>query len=122
MCGRMFPSVGLAYRVAAVEAMSAADATCDGFGEFMRKYIRSSSEIADVLDYLYGYARSGHFHGGVFPMGEFSRAFFFDPLLDTEWVNRDALHRSCYELMREAIVNWMQSVVQQTHSVFDEPE
>ena len=28
-----------------------------------------------------------------------------------EKVERDSIHRTCYELTREAIVNWMQSVV-----------
>lgn len=122
VCGSSFPSVGLAYRVAAVEAMSAADSTCNGFSEFMRKYVSSTSGFDDILDYLYGYARSGHFHGGAFPMGEFSRAFYLDPLMDTDWVNRDALHRTCYELTREAIVNWMQSVVPEPETDLSDSE
>ncbi|MBQ0933673.1 hypothetical protein [Ideonella alba] len=111
VCGQQFPSVGLAYRVAAVEAMSAADPSCKGFSEFMRKYVTSLKDIDSLLDYLYGQARSGHFHAGSFPGGEFSRVNYFDPLMDMEKVERDSIHRTCYELTREAIVNWMQSVV-----------
>lgn len=111
VCGHLFPSVGLAYRVAAVEAISGADKTCNGFSEFMRKYITSRTDIDSILAYLYGYARSGHFHGGVFPMGEFTRVGHFDPLMDMDSVERDSVHRACYELTREAIVNCMQSVV-----------
>ena len=111
VCGQQFPSVGLAYRVAAVEAISAVDQTCVGFSEFMRKYVTSLTDIDSILEYLYGKARSSHFHAGTFPMGEFSRASYFDPLMDMERVERDSIHRTCYELTREAIVNWMQSVV-----------
>lgn len=111
VCGHLFPSVGLAYRVAAVEAMSTADKTCNGFSEFMRRYITSRTDFDDILDYLYGNVRSGHFHGGEFPMGEFSRPGYFDALMDMDTMERDSVHRACYELTREAIVNWMQSVV-----------
>jgi hypothetical protein len=111
VCGHLFPSVGLAYRVAAVEAISSADQYCKGFSEFMRKHLASRPGLDSILSYLYGYARSGHFHGGAFPMGEFERHQYFDPLMDTESVERDSIHRACYEITREAIVNWMQTMV-----------
>lgn len=111
VCGQQFPSVGLAYRVAAVEAISSADPSCNGFSEFMRKYVTSLKDIDSLLKYLYGQARSGHFHAGSFPVGEFSRANYFDPLMDMERVERDSIHRASYEVTREAIVNWMQSIV-----------
>lgn len=107
VCGRYFPSVGLAYRVAAVEAVCQADRTCKGFGDFMRRYVASRSDLDQILNYLYGDIRSAHFHGGEFPMGEFRRQSFFDPLMDAEATQRDALHRLCHELTREAIVNWV---------------
>lgn len=111
VCGQSFPSVGLAYRVAAVEAISASDTTVNGFSEFMRKYVKSTNDIEGLLQYLYGPVRSGHFHAGGFPMGEFSRQRYFDPLMDMDSVNMDSVHRACYELTREAIVNWMQLMV-----------
>ena len=111
VCGQSFPSVGLAYRVAAVEAISAADAACNGFSEFMRKHVTSNTDIEGLLSYLYGPARSGHFHAGGFPMGEFSAQRYFDPMMDMDVIHMDSVHRACYELTREAIVNWMQSMV-----------
>jgi hypothetical protein len=118
VCGRYFPSVGLAYRVAAVEAISKADTECKSFSEFMRKHVISQKDIEGVLTYLYGVARSAHFHGGEFPMGEFSRSpFLFDPLMDSEAVQRDALHRTCYELTREAIVNWLNQMIPEVPGV-----
>jgi hypothetical protein len=111
VCGRYFPSVGLAYRVAAVEAVCQADRTCKGFSDFMRKHITSQKHLDEVLDYLYRVARSAHFHGGEFPMGEFGRRPFFDPLMDVESAQLHALHRTCYALTREAIVNWLSQLI-----------
>lgn len=112
VCGLSFPSVGLAYRVAAVEAISSADNQCKGFSDFMRKHVSSRKDIEEALTYLYGVARSAHFHGGEFPMGEFSRSpFCFDPLMDSEAMQRDAFHHMCYELTREAVVNWLNQMV-----------
>jgi hypothetical protein len=116
VCGRTFPSVGLAYRVAAVEAISAADNTVKGFSEFMRKYVKSSGDIESLLQYLYGSARSGHFHAGAFPMGEFSRQNYFDPLIDIDTAHHDSIHRSCDDLIREAVVNWMLMMVPEPES------
>lgn len=111
VCGHQFPSVGLAYRVAAVEAISKADSECEGFSEFMRKHVKSQNDIDPILNYLYGTARSGHFHDGFFPMGEYSRPRHFDAFMDSEKVEADQLHRICYDVTREAIVNWILSIV-----------
>jgi len=112
VCGKYFPSVALAYRVAAVEAISEADPASKGFSNFMRKHIRSQHDIEEILNYLYGVARSAHFHGGEFPMGEFTRqGMFASPFMDAEAVQRDSLHRTCYELTREAIVNWLVEIL-----------
>lgn len=111
VCGHQFPSVGLAYRVAAVEAACKADQTCDAFSDFMRKYISSRQVLDDILDYLYRNVRSAHFHGGKFPMGEFDRQIMFEPLMDADSAQRDELHRRCYELTREVIVNWLGQVI-----------
>ncbi len=116
VCGRYFPSVGLAYRVAAVEAVCQADRTCKSFSDFMRKHVTSQTDLDGILDYLYRVVRSAHFHGGEFPMGEFRRQHFFDQLMDAEAIQRDALHRTCYELTREAIVNWLVQLIPDTAS------
>ncbi len=113
--GQQFPSVGLAYRIAAVEAIAVGGKTASSFAEFMRKHITSTSDLDEILDYMYGSVRSAHFHSGEFPLGEFARVQFFDPLMDSESLERSSLHRVCYELTREAIVNWMSSLVPETH-------
>jgi hypothetical protein len=108
--GAIYPSVALAYRVAAVEAMSKCDSK-SGFSEFMRRYVTSTSELDGVIDYLYGTVRSGHFHSGEFPMGEFAPQKFFDPLMDSESIARTDLRFLAHKLTREAIVNWLYSIV-----------
>lgn len=109
--GYQFPSVGLAYRIAAVESIARADPTARSFGEFMRKYTTTATEVDTLLDYMWGSVRSAHFHGGEFPLGEFARVAFFDPLMDPEDAQRSTIHRVCHELTREAIVNWMMSLL-----------
>jgi hypothetical protein len=109
--GHQFPSVGLAYRIAAVEAIAQADASAASFDEFMHKYIASTAGFDNLLDYMYGSVRSAHFHAGEFPLGEYARTHLFDPLMDSESVQLSNIHRVCYELTREAIVNWMESIV-----------
>lgn len=109
--GSQFPSVGLAYRVAAVEAISKADTSCNGFSDFMRKYVRSVSNIDSLLEYLYGSVRSAHFHAGSFPLGEFDGDRFFDPLMDSEDIKNSQIHRMCFDITREAIINWVSDLL-----------
>nr|WP_314544021.1 hypothetical protein [uncultured Massilia sp.] len=113
ICGRSFPSVGLAYRVAAVEALSAADRTCDGFSAFMRKYVTAGAENQGLLEYLYRVARSAHFHAGTFQLGEFSAQPGYEALMDIDRIAIGAKHRLCFEITREAIANWMMSILPQ---------
>ena len=80
VCRHDFPSVALAYHVAAVEAVCQADRTCTSFHDFMRKHITSRRNLDVLLKYLYGSIRSAHFHGGAFPLGEFHRNTSLLPL------------------------------------------
>lgn len=107
VCGRLFRSVELAYRVAAVEAASRASPNANSFGAFMRQYVKSPCNLDAVIKYAYGPVRSGHFHAGEFPMGEYRQHRMFDLFMDADDVQQDGLHRTCYEVTREAIVNWL---------------
>jgi hypothetical protein len=113
VCGRQFPSVGLAYRVAAVEAISEADPKNKGFSRFMRRYLRTEADAGDFLSYLHGVIRSSHFHAGAFPAGEYDRGRgSFSPFMDVRGLQLESVNRDCRDLTREAIVNWIGSVVQ----------
>ncbi len=107
VCGKDFPSVGLAYQVAAVEAMCQADGVHESFSDFVRAYVEPRSDLDGILDQLYGSIRSGHFHGGAFPAGEFLRQGLFDAFMSDEEIRRISLGRACEEITREAMVNWM---------------
>jgi hypothetical protein len=104
---QQFPSVSLAYRVAAVEAISKADPTGNGFSEFMRKNVKSLSDPDPVLDFLYGTARSGHFHAGEFPLGEHDRSELIPAFMSSEYVEKTNLVRVSFAITREAIINWL---------------
>ena len=78
----------------------------------MRTHVRSESVLDEILEYMYGTARSAHFHAGAFPSGEFDRTeAIWNPLMDVDAVQRDSIHRACYELTREAIVNWLAAIL-----------
>jgi hypothetical protein len=109
--GRQFPSAGLAYRVAAVEAISKADTSCKGFNDFMRRYVKSKPNSNELFEYLYGIARSGHFHAGEFPLWEFEMPRAFDPLMDSDFVQKSENQLMCFEITREAIVNWISDLL-----------
>ena len=64
-----------------------------------------------ICNTAYGDIRSAHFHGGEFPLGEFDRNRAFEPFMDPEKAERSMLHRWCYQVTREAIINWIASVV-----------
>jgi hypothetical protein len=102
-----FPSVSLAYRVAAVEALSKADPSTNGFSEFMRRNVKSLADLDPVLDFLYGTARSGHFHTGEFPLGEHDRRELPSAFMSSEYVGKVNLRRISFEVTREAIINWL---------------
>jgi len=104
---QQFPSVGLAYRVAAVEALSKSDSSMNGFSEFMRKNVNSLADIAPVLKFLYGTVRSGHFHSGEFPLGEYDLMEFPRAFMSSEYVENERLRRIGFAVTREAIVNWL---------------
>lgn len=105
--GRTFPSAGLAYRVAALDAISQAHGQKRILTEFVRKYTKEPALADGVVDYLWGSIRSAHFHGGEFPLGEFSPVRLMDPLMGFESTNQQNLQFFIYPLIREVIVRWI---------------
>ena len=107
VAGQAFPTLGLAYRVAAVEVISKTDPQSHGFSDFARKQVSSRPNLEAVLTYLYGPVRSAHFHAGEFVMGEFAASEAGLGFIDRDRVMLDDLHRTCHEVTREAIVKWL---------------
>ena len=106
VAGRQFPSVLLAYSIAAVDAITQADRSYDGFKGFMKSHsARGEDETSPFLNYLWGKVRSAHFHGGQFPLGEFGPAhsnLFMDP----EWVRSNRVRWDGVMAVRGAIIDW----------------
>jgi hypothetical protein len=107
--GRYYPTAGLAYRVAAVEAASAGDSTAGHFAAFVRKHVSPRPDLEKQINYLYGVVRSAHFHAGAFPLGEFDRPAIFDLVTDPMAAERSILQ--CFKLVREAIITWVASLL-----------
>lgn len=106
--GRHYPSAELAYKVAAIEALSATEGS--GFSDFMRRYCRMpEAELKPYLDFLYGSVRSSHFHAGGFPLGEYDAVDFPDAFLSSEYADRSRRQRASMSLTHEAIANWLLS-------------
>jgi len=104
--GRQFPSVLLAYTIAAAEAITNADRSYGGFADFMRQHSGAGDAKPDpFLEYLYREVRSAHFHAGKFPLGEFA-PFRTDPLMDSNWVETSQLRLAGVMTVRAAILDW----------------
>jgi hypothetical protein len=102
--GRQFPSVLLAYTIAAAEAITQADRSYDGFKGFMRTHLKGAP-TDPFLNYLYGNVRSAHFHAGHFPLGEFGPGYS-NILMDPEWVRASRLRWDGVTAVRDAIIDW----------------
>lgn len=104
--GRQYPTVNLAYKIAAVEAIANANAEGTSFSDFMRKHANLSSDYDDFLQFLYGNVRSGHFHSGAFPLGDFLGARF-DFLMDSDALTQHHVQFQGHRLLRRVIANWI---------------
>ena len=106
LVAKAFPSVFLAYAIAAAEAITQADRTYKGFTDFMKKHsVAAKSQSYPVLKTLYGRVRSAHFHAGDFPLGEFG-PFRADSLMDEKWVEASNLRSAGLMAVRAAIIDW----------------
>ncbi len=103
--GRRFPSVSLAYQIAAVEAITTIDADYNGFSDFMRRNLPNTDGLDKFLDWLYSSVRSAHFHAGAFPLGDFSSYGFEFP----NWESHDKVNKqfTSHKIIRQAIMSWV---------------
>jgi hypothetical protein len=104
--GRQYPSVFLAYAVAAVDAIIQADRSYKSVRDFMKEHSDTPREAGEnLLGDLYGKARSAHFHGGEFPLGEFGPAYA-DTLMDESTVETSRARWRGPMIIRRAILDW----------------
>jgi len=109
VAGKMFGSVGLAYQIAAVEAITKAGTGYDSFADFMRKNLPATDGLDSYLDLLYGSVRSAHFHAGEFPLGEFVATRM--DITDTEACGRTDLGFFGSRIIRKAIMAWIMRTI-----------
>ena len=104
-----FPSVSLAYEIAALEALAV---KTEGYKDF-RDFINQSfdKESIKIIDSIYGNVRSAHFHGGSFPMGEFDFVYLGDPLLDSGILEQHELGRKVGHVTKNIIVSILKKIV-----------
>ena len=105
VAGRMFPSVGMAYEIAAVEAITSAYPEYGSFSGFVRQNVPAIEGLENFLAFLYGSVRSAHFHAGEFPLGEFL-ALRID-ITDSDVLERTNMRASGYEIIRKSIMSWI---------------
>jgi hypothetical protein len=109
VCGRIYPSVGLAYRVAAVEAIVKTTGKYSSFSDFVRRYSLDLDASEAMLGYMYGDVRSAHFHSGEFPLGEYPEQIsLFGPILDPEYGDNLPIARKGAFILRSAVIRWIQ--------------
>lgn len=102
-----FASAGLAYRIAAVEALSKSMDPPPGFQRFVRDHADLWPVEESVLDDLYGSVRSAHFHHGVFPVELLERTTVAQPLITPRSHYEGLLLTFGQSLTRKAIVGWL---------------
>lgn len=103
--GRRFPTAGLAYAVAAVDALSDAVRDNNGFKEFVHENLDLDPEGEELVNRLWGRLRSAHFHGGQFRLGDYEGRS-----MDLTDVNRFETQRKyglSHHLLRSAIMAWV---------------
>jgi len=104
--GKQFPSVFLAYAIAAVDAIVQADRSYRTFKDFMKTHLASGDDETNrFLNFLWGRARSEHFHEGLFPLGEFGPANS-NLLMDPERFRTTRMRLDGVMAVRGAIIDW----------------
>jgi hypothetical protein len=111
---RTFPSVGVAYRVAAVEALAKGSAARSSFADLIRRYTPEFPNKEPVIDNLYGYARSGHFHAGEFPAGEFNAKGAAGGLMSIQEMKAWDVRMQGRFVCRAAIINWLLQLLRES--------
>ena len=110
--GSQFPSAGLAYRVAAVEALAQSKGVSQGFNDFVRENIDNSNGLEQKLQSLFpSMKKTTHFRRGAFHMGEYDAESIFDPLMDLNIIETMRVYQIVADLSRQSILGWLKRVV-----------
>ena len=107
--GRRRPTVRASYQYGAIDSIVKSDSKkYSSFTDFMTRYSEADTEMCELL---HSEVRSAHWHSGRMPLGElhFGRGdFIYDPAVgQMMYVTRES-----HKLMRTAILNWLNELVQ----------
>lgn len=117
VAGWGFPTIRLAYQVGAIESIVQNSGGYKGFSDFVRREANLSEESNEFLDYLHGSVRSAHFHGGEFPLGEFTPRKWSLGLADLADHRRFSFDHDASRVMRMSIMNWVMREVALSNSL-----
>jgi len=107
LCGGISGSASMAYQVAAVESIVKTCKSHKSFSDFMRDMLGGSDNIDGILDYIYGKVRSGHFHAGEFPVGDFGSRDIFGPAMNFSGMPERLMQYRGRDMIWKAISQWV---------------
>lgn len=110
--GEEHPTVQISYMVSAIDTLSKVEKNTKdkNFGAFIRKYTKEYEEREDVIDFMHGKVRSGHFHSGEFQAGEYTASR--NNLITFKGYHARQLElniRNSKILLRRCFINWINS-------------
>ena len=105
VAGRHLPTVQIAYRIAAIDALvEGKEHSQRSFVQLVKKY---NPDILDhALEDLYGKVRSAHFHAGEFPLGEYD-PLIIGPLSGPEQLERMNLRIGVPRIVQPTLIDWL---------------
>lgn len=106
--GRHFPTAGLAYAVAAVDALACAVRGRGEFENFVREHVEprtENKEFDELVDRLWGRLRSAHFHAGQFRLGDYDAKSM--DLTDIDQLETQRKYGAAHHLLRSTIMSWV---------------
>lgn len=110
-----YPSVALAYEVAAVDALKQAGDDAS-FYSLISEYIPGVPK--KLTDQMYAAVRSAHFHAGKFPGGEFE-SLSIGPFMGPEHLERINASQAGHAIARYVLLKWLLKRDQQKDTEHD---
>ena len=102
--GQYEPTLMLAYMVNSVECLAKSEDKNKSFSEFMKKYLDKEYD-KELVDFLYGNLRSGHFHSGEMFFTEYN--IKLDISLEKGFFKMQNIFNKGRSILRKALINWV---------------
>ncbi|MEC4683008.1 MAG: hypothetical protein VST70_04940 [Nitrospirota bacterium] len=109
-----FPSVALAYKIAALEALARKTEGYKDFKEFINQSFDKESK--KFIDSVCVDGRHKHLHAGSFPMGEYEYESVGEPIIDRSFFEKIDLYQKVGFVTRNIIENILKRIVENHYS------